>query len=116
MNVKIAQVVFAKLPGGITHRFEELSDGRIFLMQSFRRTWQAHFQKTGTEWTLSGDKRSPSCGTAILSIGICKYLAFPNYAYINFLSHINTSKGWRLAHCFYPGVTDLGSKVKLAHF
>jgi len=45
--IAVAEMVFAELSGRISEQFQKLGDGRIFGLQSLRRTGNADFGEAG---------------------------------------------------------------------
>ena len=58
--VAVAEVVLAKLAGGVALRLEQFGERRIFLGKTFLRAGQSDFQQTGAERRLTGDERRAS--------------------------------------------------------
>src|ERR1700678_1128412 len=69
-------MVLAKLPCGVALRFQEFGDGRVFGLQTDRRSGHAHFGEAGPNRILSGDKAGATGGAALLRIVVGKQSAF----------------------------------------
>ena len=75
-RVAVAQVVFAELAGRIAERLEQIGDGRVFRLQTFRRARQADLGEAGADGRLPGDKRGATGGAALLAIPVREDRAF----------------------------------------
>jgi len=54
--VAVAEVVLAKLRGRVAQWFEQLGDGRVFLVQTNGGGRQTDFGQTGAQPVLAGDE------------------------------------------------------------
>ena len=61
-------MVFTKLPGGVTQLFEDVGDGRIFFLQTLRRSRHPDFTHPGTERHLAGNEGGTTRGGALLGV------------------------------------------------
>jgi hypothetical protein len=68
--VAVAEVVLAELSGGVTQRFEQLSECRIFLLQTFRRARQADLGESGADRRLACNERGAAGGAALLAVPV----------------------------------------------
>ena len=62
--VTIAQMVLAKLSGGVSKRLEELGDRGIFRLDAFPRAGKAHLGQAGTQGVLARYERGTAGRTA----------------------------------------------------
>ena len=70
--VAVAEVVLAELPGHVALRLQELSDGRVFLLQSLRRAGQTDLRHAGPEGNLAGDERRTPGRTTLLAVVVAE--------------------------------------------
>ena len=66
--ITVAQVVFTELPSRVTQLLEDVGDGRIFFLQTLRRSRHTDFTHPGTEWHLAGNEGGTTCGGALLGV------------------------------------------------
>ena len=68
--ILVAQVILAKLPGGIAHGLDQLGDGRVLVADADGGTGHSHLQQSRPERMLTGDKRRAGGGAALFAVGI----------------------------------------------
>src|SRR5208282_5184168 len=68
--IPIAEMVFAKLTGGIAERLEHVGDGRVFGLKSYRRAGHSDLGQAGAERVLAGDEGGASSGAALLTVPV----------------------------------------------
>ena len=78
--VQIAKVVFSKLCGGITHRFEHFRDCRVFCIQPLISAWQTDFTVAGPGDALPGNEGGSACSTTLFGVIVGKHHAFTGKA------------------------------------
>ncbi len=74
--VAVAEVVLAELASHVALRFQELRDGRVFLLQALRRAGQADLGQPGPEGHLTGEESRAPGGTALLTVVVGEHRTF----------------------------------------
>ena len=70
--VLIAEVVLAKLAGGVAQRLEQLGDGGVLGLQANVRAGHAHLGQAGAVGVLPGEEGGAASGAALLTVGVGK--------------------------------------------
>ena len=68
--IAVAEVVLTKLAGDVPERLEQLGNGNIFLLQTFRCARQADLGESSADGRLAGDERGAARGAALLAVPI----------------------------------------------
>ena len=74
--VTIAEVVLAKLPGGVTAGLEQGRNRRVFFLEPERGTGQTDFRQAGTEHALPGNERRAAGCAGLLAVVVGERHAF----------------------------------------
>jgi hypothetical protein len=78
--VAVAEVVLAELAGHVALRFQQLRDGRVFLLQSLWRAGQTNLRQAGPEGNLASEERRAPGSTALLAVVVGEDRTFPGDA------------------------------------
>ena len=73
--VAVAEMVFADLRAGVTHRLEQLGDGRIFILQALLGCGSPTLE-TGAKGGLTKDEGGASSGAGLLAVVVGEECAF----------------------------------------
>src|SRR5271170_7845699 len=68
--VAVAQMVLADLRRGVTKRFEQLGNCRVFVLQALFGGWQPDVQQTRAERRLTSNERGPPRSAGLLRVVI----------------------------------------------
>src|SRR6266851_751 len=74
--IAIAEMVLAKLTGGVTERLEQFGDGRVVRLKSENGAGQSDFGQAGAERVLPGDEGCATGSAALLAVPVGEFDAF----------------------------------------